>query len=256
MTVPPADSAERANLRARGRALRIRLGIGDDVHGAPAPGYPDLSDELFFGAIWCREGLPLTDRMVATLAALGARQRQRLIPAYCQAALRLGLGPDAIRETFIQAGLYAGFPTAEDALRLAAEVFEAQGMASPAKAAPLPDSLAALGAAKMSELHGERSTQGYAAPDHPTSGELYKLAIRYGYGVLWNRPGLSRRQRFICSVAAFTALELDSQLRKFAQSAENNDLQRAEVIEVIMQTAPYAGFPPALNALSLLGADV
>ena len=54
----------------------------------------------------------------------------------------------------------------------------------------------------------------------------------------------------ICAVAAFTAIDLLPQLEKFAQSALTTGLNREEVIEIIMQTAPYSGFPRALNALS------
>ena len=56
----------------------------------------------------------------------------------------------------------------------------------------------------------------------------------------------------ICAVASFTVLRLDSQLQKFGQSALNVGLTKEEVVEVVMQTAPYGGFPPALNALAAL----
>ena len=49
---------------------------------------------------------------------------------------------------------------------------------------------------------------------------------------------------------AFTALRLPATLTKFAQSALGQGLSREQVIEAIMQTAPYGGFPPALTALS------
>ena len=54
------------------------------------------------------------------------------------------------------------------------------------------------------------------------------------------------------SVAAFTALRLPEQARRFGQAALNLGAARTEVIEAIVQTAPYSGFPPALNALSAL----
>ena len=78
------------------------------------------------------------------------------------------------------------------------------------------------------------------------------MAIRYGYGELWSRPGLDHRQRMLCALAAFTAMGLDSQLRKFSRSALNVGLSREEVIEAVIQTAPYSGFPRALNGLAIL----
>ena len=81
------------------------------------------------------------------------------------------------------------------------------------------------------------------------TGALYPLAIQYGYGEIWFRPGLDLRRRALVAVAAFTALKLDSQVKKFGQSALNMGLSRTEVIEAVIQTAPISGFAPALNAL-------
>jgi len=78
------------------------------------------------------------------------------------------------------------------------------------------------------------------------------MAIRYGYGELWSRPGLNHRQRMLCALAAFTALGLEGQLKKFAKSAGNVGLTPEEVIEAIIQTAPYGGFPRALNGLAIV----
>jgi 4-carboxymuconolactone decarboxylase len=78
------------------------------------------------------------------------------------------------------------------------------------------------------------------------------VAIQYGYGEIWDRPGLDRRQRALVAVAAFTALKLDGQAAKFGQSALNVGLSRAEIIEAVIQTGPYSGLAPALNALAAL----
>lgn len=106
------------------------------------------------------------------------------------------------------------------------------------------------------DLHGERGTQGYASPDNPTTGALYALATQYGYGELWLRPGLDRRERLLCALASFTALGLETQLRKFSLSALRVGFSRQEVIEAVIQTAPYGGFPRALNALAVFGEAV
>ena len=108
----------------------------------------------------------------------------------------------------------------------------------------------------LAELHGARGRQGYAAPDNPVTGGLYTTAVQYGYGELWFRPGLDRRARMLCALAAFTALRLESQVRKFSQSAITLGLSREEVVEAVMQTAPYSGFPPALNALAAISEDL
>jgi 4-carboxymuconolactone decarboxylase len=45
---------------------------------------------------------------------------------------------------------------------------------------------------------------------------------------------------------------LEGQLRKFAKSALNVGLSRQEIVEAVIQTGPYGGFPRALNGLSIL----
>ena len=81
----------------------------------------------------------------------------------------------------MQAGLYAGFSAAEETLALMAEVLAERDVPPP----PDPpteaslDELGERGHALMQDVHGERSRQGYAAPDNPVTYALYELAIQY-----------------------------------------------------------------------------
>jgi 4-carboxymuconolactone decarboxylase len=241
----------RDELRRRGEAIQTQL-CGDNPN--LPPGFGTLMTEAVFGGIWSRPGLDLPDRMICTLASLAVFPRLRALRRLIAAALDLGLVPAAIREVLVQAGLYAGFSAAEETLELAAQVFAARDVAIP----PDPpadaslEELATRGHATMQALHGDRALQGYAAPDNPVTGALYSVAIQYGYGDIWSRPGLGRRERALVSVAAFTALRLPEQVQKFGQSALNVGLTKAQVIEAVIQTAPHSGFPPALNALAAL----
>jgi 4-carboxymuconolactone decarboxylase len=241
----------RTSLKEQGEALRQRLFGGDD--GAPA-GLGALNTELIYGAIWSRPGLALEDRMVCALAALGAIQRLPKLRRHVAAALDLGLAPRSIVEVLIQIGIYAGFAASEEAVEAASAVFSARGLVLTEDEAgdETLEGLAVRGRQLMQRLHGERALQGYAAPGNPVTGALYPLAIQFGYGEIWFRPGLDLRQRALVAVAAFTALKLESQVGKFGQSALNMGLSRGEVIEAVIQTAPLSGFAPALNALGAL----
>lgn len=253
--------SSREQKRERGRALRTELlGKGVGSTGADqeevVPGFRALSEELIFGGIWDRPGLAPRDRMICTLAALGATERLPQLRHYIPAALDLGLTPRAIVEVLLQSGLYAGFPATENTAAVAAAVFAERNVtvAGDPDPAASAEELRGRGDAMLERLHGARGRQGYAAPDNPVTGALYANAIDYGYGVLWYRPGLETRERALCAVAAFTALRLVDQVAKFGQSALNVGVSRAEVREAVIQTAPYSGFPPALNALAALSA--
>ncbi len=244
----------RKDLAAAGMKRARSLGLA-----APegAPGLAEFAAEAGFASLWARPGLAPEDRIIAVVTTLTCLQRLTALKAHIGAALDLGIAPRGVQEIIVQSGLYGGIPIAEAALAVAAEVFAARGIAPPELEADearmmddAPDGLALSGRRIMADLHGERSGQGYAAPDDPATSALYEIAIRYGYGVIWTRAGLTWRQRMFVAVAAFTALRLDATLKKFAVSALGQGLTREEVVEAIMQTALYGGFPPALTALA------
>lgn len=242
----------RDELRKLGRDMRARLGMDDAVE--PVPGFADFTAEAVYGGVWARSGLPRRDRMVCTLSALCVLQRPAELKPMVAAALDLDLTPRNILEVFMQSGLYAGFGTTEAASAVAREVFAARGLAVPDEPARDDDNetLDARGRDLMGQIHGERGRQGYAAPDNPITGALFTAALRYGYGELWFRPGLDDRRRMLCAIASFTVLSLEGQLRKFSQSALNVGLTREEIVEAVIQTGPYGGFPRALNGLAIL----
>ena len=243
----------RRELRAQGEAIRARL-FGSSADAEPLYGYRDLTSETTYGSIWSRPGLALPDRMICTLAALCAVQQLPQLRRYVGAALNLELPREAPFEIFLQIGIYAGFAATEAAIEAASAVYKERGIAMPNGNAR-NDSIELLtqrGHEVMDKLHGKRGVQGYAAPENPFTNRLYPMTIPYGYGEIWQRPGLELRQRALCSLAGFTALHLNDQLKKFGQSARNIGLSTDEVCEAIIQTAPYSGYAPALNALRWL----
>jgi 4-carboxymuconolactone decarboxylase len=244
----------RLDRRRTGAELRRELGL--DAGGAPeaAPGFDDFADEVIFAGIWNRPGLSRADRMICTLAVVGPLQRLPQIESLTAAALDLGIPARSILEVFVQSGLYGGFITAENAARIAHGVFAKRGITVPPEPArdDTDESLDVRGRELLATLHGERGTRGYAAPGNAITGALYPSAIRYGYGELWYRPGLDHRRRMLVAIASFTALPLPNLLRKFSVSALNVGLRREEIVEAVIQTAPYGGFPRALEGLAIL----
>jgi len=242
----------RDELRKKGEAMRARLGVAASEE--TVPGFADFAAEAVYGGVWARPGLALADRMVCSLSALCVLHRPAEIRPLVAAALDLGLTPRNILEVFMQSGLYAGFGTTQAASAVAREVFAAKGLSVPDEPARNDDNatLDARALEIMAEVHGDRAHKGYAEPGNPITGALYGSAQRYGYGELWARPGLSKRQRILCSVASFTVMSLEGQVRKFSQSAVNLGLTKDEVVEAVIQTGPYGGFPRALNALAIL----
>jgi alkylhydroperoxidase/carboxymuconolactone decarboxylase family protein YurZ len=75
------------------------------------------------------------------------------------------------------------------------------------------------------------------------------------FGMLWSRPGLAVRDRSLVTVAQLAALGRTGELRAHLAGARNVGISQEELVEVLMQTAVYAGVPAANEALAV-AADV
>lgn len=77
---------------------------------------------------------------------------------------------------------------------------------------------------------------------------LAELTDRVLFGDVWERPGLSKRDRSLITVAALTVLYRTEQLRGHIRRALQNGVTREEIGEVITHQAFYGGWPTAVNA--------
>ena len=71
------------------------------------------------------------------------------------------------------------------------------------------------------------------------------------FGEVWERPGLSKRDRSLITVAALVALYRPEQLRGHLQRALVNGVTKDEIVELITHLAFYSGWPTAMSAASL-----
>jgi len=78
--------------------------------------------------------------------------------------------------------------------------------------------------------------------------KLIEISEGVLYGDVWERPGLSKRDRSLITVAALTALYRGDQLRGHIERALGNGVTREEIGEVITHMAFYAGWPTAMTA--------
>jgi 4-carboxymuconolactone decarboxylase len=69
------------------------------------------------------------------------------------------------------------------------------------------------------------------------------------FGDVWERPGLSKRDRSLITVATLVALYRTDQLRGHIGRALDNGVTQDEIGEVITHMAFYAGWPTAANAV-------
>jgi 4-carboxymuconolactone decarboxylase len=105
------------------------------------------------------------------------------------------------------------------------------------------------GLAKLNEIDG---AQGQRVVDSlkDIAPDFARYLIEFPFGDIYSRPGLDLKSREIAVVAALTALgNAAPQLKVHVHGALNVGCTKEEIVEVMMQTAVYAGFPAALNGL-------
>jgi len=74
---------------------------------------------------------------------------------------------------------------------------------------------------------------------------------RYAWGDVWARDGLDRRTRSIVTLATLTALRAENEIAMHVRGAITNGLTPAEITEVLLHPAVYAGVPAANAALAI-----
>lgn len=78
-----------------------------------------------------------------------------------------------------------------------------------------------------------------------------ELALRYCWGEVWGRPGLSRRIRSIVNLAMLVALGKPNELKIHVRGALTNGVTRAEIQEIFLQACVYCGVPAAGEAFKV-----
>lgn len=101
----------------------------------------------------------------------------------------------------------------------------------------------------LSEIDGKAGENVIAQLAH-IAPDFARYLIEFPFGDIYSRPGLDLRSREIATIAALTALgNAAPQLKVHIEAGLKVGLSRAEIVEVLIQMAVYAGFPAALNGL-------
>ena len=79
--------------------------------------------------------------------------------------------------------------------------------------------------------------------------KLAQLTDDVLFGDVWERPGLSKRDRSLVTVAALVALYRGNELPGHLRRALDNGLSQEELVEAITHLAFYAGWPSAVSAI-------
>lgn len=89
-----------------------------------------------------------------------------------------------------------------------------------------------------------------AALDKATdfSQPMQKLVTEFCWDEIWNRPGLSRRDRSILNLGMLAALNRPHELRGHVRGALTNGVTQEELTEIFLQVAVYCGVPAGIDS--------
>jgi len=99
----------------------------------------------------------------------------------------------------------------------------------------------------LSDAHVDRAIESTTE----FTADFQDFITRVAWGDVWSRPGLDRRSRSIAVLSSLIALGHDEEFAMHVRAARRNGLTVAEIREVILQSAVYAGVPAANTAFRI-----
>ena len=115
----------------------------------------------------------------------------------------------------------------------------------------MSDELHEIGMRIRREVLGDEYVDRALANTSEFTAAFQDLITRYAWGGVWSREGLDRRTRSAITLAVLTALGHEHELELHIRAAVRNGLSEAEIAEVLLHTAVYAGVPAANAAFAI-----
>ena len=109
----------------------------------------------------------------------------------------------------------------------------------------------AQGMAVRRKVLGDEHVDRAVAGTTPFTAPFQDFITRYAWGEVWSRPGLSRAERSMITLTALVMLGQEEELAMHVRAARRNGLTVAQIQEVLLHSAVYAGLPAANRAFAI-----
>ena len=101
------------------------------------------------------------------------------------------------------------------------------------------------------EVLGDEHVDAALAGTTPFTAPFQEFITKMAWGEVWARDGLDRRSRSMITLALLAGLGRHEELAMHVRAAVRNGLTEAEIGEVLLHTAVYAGVPAANSAFAV-----
>ncbi len=115
----------------------------------------------------------------------------------------------------------------------------------------MSDDLLKTGNQLRAEVIGQAHHDAALANATPFDMPFQELALRYCWGEIWARPGLSRKARSMINLSMLVALGKPNELKIHIRGALTNGITKEEIQEIFLQTCIYCGVPAAGEAFKM-----
>lgn len=205
--------------------------------------------DFVFADIWNRPGLSRRDRRWVTLACVGAADTVGPIEAHVYAAMNSGdMSLEEMQEFVLHFAVYCGWPKGSFLDQVVwsqhVRICEERGEPSPT---PRPQVVWRPGEDPEQRLqNGAESFATINCVPAPGRTSPYTTAgiLNFVFGEVWQRDGLSRRDRRFITVACVGVDDAVTPIRSHVYSAlKSGDVTYDEMRELVLHFAAYAGWP-------------
>jgi 4-carboxymuconolactone decarboxylase len=107
------------------------------------------------------------------------------------------------------------------------------------------------GMATRRSVLGDQHVDGATARKTPFDEDFQTFITEGAWGSVWSRPGLSKRERSLVTIALLAALGHDEELAMHVRATVNTGCTPDDIKEALLHVAVYAGVPAANRAFKI-----
>ena len=117
-------------------------------------------------------------------------------------------------------------------------------------------SLYERGMATRRSVLGDTHVDGATARQTSFDADFQSFITEGAWGSVWSRPGLSRRERSLITIALLAAAGHDEEVAMHVKASNNTGASPEDIKEALLHVAVYAGVPAANRAFKIAKREI
>lgn len=109
-----------------------------------------------------------------------------------------------------------------------------------------------VGMAVRRSVLGDAHVDRAEAATTPFDEDFQRMITEGAWGSVWSRPGFTKRERSLVTIALLAALGHDEEIAMHVRATANTGATKDDLKEVLLHVAVYAGVPAANRAIKIV----